>query len=148
MFNIRCFEFKCLPFEHDEIKWIITEAASNSFQNCKQCLSNYYDWRQGLSNKKKVSHILFHISNFTMFNGICSMFQFAFKGKSRATITGQRNWINFFVLHILLIAKKNIDLYISSMLSILDNFYFYFFISQWVGWKLEWTKRTKCIACW
>lgn len=54
-FDIRCFEFKCLPSEHDEIKQMITETASNATKTASNAFQILMAGGRGYPNKKATS---------------------------------------------------------------------------------------------
>ncbi|XP_061162951.1 uncharacterized protein LOC133172143 [Saccostrea echinata] len=54
-FDIRCFEFKCLPSEHDEIRQMITEAASTATKSASNAFQILMAGDKGYPNKKTTS---------------------------------------------------------------------------------------------
>lgn len=51
-FDIRCFEFKCLPSEHDEIRQMITEAASTATKSATNAFQILMAGGRGYPTKK------------------------------------------------------------------------------------------------
>lgn len=63
-FDIRCFEFKCLPSEHDEIKQMITEAASNATKTASNAFQILMAGGRGYPNKKATRYVTFCLITF------------------------------------------------------------------------------------